>query len=28
MSGARHGFQDHEGELAGTIAHWMRRRAP
>jgi pimeloyl-ACP methyl ester carboxylesterase len=28
LSGARHGFQDHEGELAGTIARWMRRRAP
>jgi len=26
VAGARHGFQDHEGALAGTIVHWMRRR--
>ena len=25
ISGARHGFQDHEDTLAGTIAHWMRQ---
>src|SRR5262249_43944138 len=27
VAGARHGFQDHEGALADTIVHWMRRRA-
>jgi len=26
VPGARHGFQDHEGTLAGTIVHWIRRR--
>jgi len=27
IPGARHGFQDHEGALAGTIVHWVRRQA-
>ena len=26
LPGARHGFQSHEGALAGAIVHWMGRR--
>jgi alpha-beta hydrolase superfamily lysophospholipase len=26
VPGAKHGFQDHEGALVGTILHWIRRR--
>jgi pimeloyl-ACP methyl ester carboxylesterase len=28
LRGARHGFQSHEGTLAGTIVRWIRRRVP